>query len=340
MSKMNVKEKEKPFHEKLKQFFRINRGNYKGRADVSLTPELEKELSSENPTHSRIKAIKELSDLVVSSRLEDNSIEKLWILLQDLLKREHTKEHRHITFCFFRCLVQGQYEKLGIMRVIFFRVIKLHDIPEDANPRLDLLQSLTENGKDIEYFEKDIAPFLLSWMPAIVGTPRTNDFLLVLVNLIKYNAAYVDEDVIIGFVENTCLLCLRTNSKEVVLSCLQVLDAVVCYSILPFASLTTFICALCRTANIEAFYQSCWKIMRNLLGTHMGHSALYTMCRLLQDPACGEDYCLLRGAVIHINMGLWGTEHVTSLKCTPTSILPSYIQVNCKNFLANGFSYI
>ncbi|XP_071440421.1 tuberin-like [Hetaerina americana] len=326
MSKTNAKEKEKPFHEKLKQFFRINKGNFRGRVDCSLTQEIEKEISPDNPNHQRIKAIKELSDLVLNNRLEDNSIERLWILLGDLLQKNVAKEHRHIAFAFFRCLVQGQYEKLGMMRAQFFRIIKTHDIPEDANPRLDLLQSLTENGKDIQYFEEEIAPFLLHWMPAIAGTPRTNDFLLVLVNLIKYNAGYVDEDIIVGLVENTCLLCLRTNSKEVVLSCIQVLDAVVCYSILPFDSLTTFICALCRTANIEPFYQSCWKIMRNLLGTHMGHSALYTMCRLLQDPLCSQDYLLLRGAVIHINMGLWGSEHVTSLKCTPTSILPSYIQ--------------
>ncbi|XP_046387021.1 tuberin [Ischnura elegans] len=328
MSKMNTKEKEKSFHEKLKQFFRINKGTgYKGRLDFFLlTQEIEKEISSDNPIHHRIKAIKELSDVVLNNRLEDNSIERLWILLQDLLKRDVSKEHRHIAFGFFRCLVQGQYEKLGMMRAQFFRIIKTHDIPEDANPRLDLLQSLTENGKDIQYFEEEIAPFLLHWMPAIAGTPRTNDFLLVLVNLIKYNAAYVDEEVIVGLVESICFLCLRTNSKEVVLSCIQVLDAVVCYSTLPSDSLGTFICALCRTANIEPFYQSCWKIMRNLLGTHMGHSALYTMCRLLQDPSCSQDYLLLRGAVIHINMGLWGSEHVTSLKCTPSSILPSYIQ--------------
>jgi len=68
--------------------------------------------------------------------------------------------------------------------------------------------------------------------------------------------------------------------------------------------------------------------MRNLLGTHMGHSALYTMCRILQDPGAAQDVCLLRGAVFHVNMALWGTKRVTTLKCTSTSVLPSFLCVS------------
>lgn len=70
--------------------------------------------------------------------------------------------------------------------------------------------------------------------------------------------------------------------------------------------------------------------MRNLLGTHMGHSALYTMCRLLQEepPKANSevpplDPYLLRGAVFYINMGLWGSKRVPYLKATPTNVLPS-----------------
>lgn len=67
--------------------------------------------------------------------------------------------------------------------------------------------------------------------------------------------------------------------------------------------------------------------MRNLLGTHMGHSALYTMCRLLPEPTFQRDVRLLRGAVFYVNMGLWGTHRIPKLECTPTSVLPSFYQV-------------
>lgn len=67
--------------------------------------------------------------------------------------------------------------------------------------RFELLQSLTENGKDILYFEEEVGPFLLHWMPAVTAVARTKEFLSMLVNVIKFNAAYVDEDVISGLVQ-------------------------------------------------------------------------------------------------------------------------------------------
>lgn len=67
--------------------------------------------------------------------------------------------------------------------------------------------------------------------------------------------------------------------------------------------------------------------MRNLLGTHMGHSALFTMCRILQEPALRDDSSLLRGAVFYIKMALWDTQPLPSLKCPPSSVLPSILQV-------------
>lgn len=74
--------------------------------------------------------------------------------------------------------------------------------------------------------------------------------------------------------------------------------------------------------------------MRNLLGTHMGHCALYTMCRLLQDTNFQRDVRLLRGAVFYVNMGLWGTHRIPKLECTPASVLPSFYQVCVNTYIA------
>jgi len=67
--------------------------------------------------------------------------------------------------------------------------------------RFELLQSLTDNGRDILYFEEEVGAFLLHWMPAVIGVARTKEFLFMLVNVIKFNAAYVDEDIISGLVQ-------------------------------------------------------------------------------------------------------------------------------------------
>ncbi|XP_029054023.2 tuberin isoform X1 [Osmia bicornis bicornis] len=330
MSKMSSKDKDnKTLHDKLKQFFRINKGNHKSREDFILTHDLEKEISHESPVHYRTKAIKDLCDPILNQQWEDNAAERLWYLVQDLLDKDVPREHRHVTLNFLRCLVQGQYSKLSsLMRIKFFMVIKEHNIPEDIGPRLELLQSLTENGKDILHLEERIGPFLLDWMSVVTAGDgkRSAEFLSLLVNVIKFNSAYIDEDIISGFVRYICHLCYYSNSNEVVSGCLEALDAIVCYSNLQSDSLQTFIIALCGSVNVETYCQISWKIMRNLLGTHMGHSALYTMCRMLQDPSFQQDVRLLRGAVFYVNMGLWGTHRIPKLECTPTSVLPSFYQ--------------
>uniref|UniRef100_A0A3P9K8F0 TSC complex subunit 2 n=1 Tax=Oryzias latipes TaxID=8090 RepID=A0A3P9K8F0_ORYLA len=214
--------------------------------------------------------------------------------------------------------VQG--ERLGPLRAYFFKVIRDYQPSnEDLSDRLEVFKALTENGKDIMYLEEDIARFVLLWMD--IGL--TSDFLHVLVNLVKFNSCYLDQNVSI-MVQKICLLCNRTTSSTDIEVALQVLDAVVCYNCLPSDSLTIFIITLCRTVNVKEFCESCWKLMRKVLGTHLGHSAIYTMCRIMEERMYMEDAPLLRGAVFFVGMALWGAHRLPALKNTPTLVLPSF----------------
>uniref|UniRef100_A0A8C4NNS3 Tuberin n=1 Tax=Dicentrarchus labrax TaxID=13489 RepID=A0A8C4NNS3_DICLA len=171
------------------------------------------------------------------------------------------------------------------------------------------------------------ARFVLLWMD--IGL--TSDFLHVLVNLVKFNSCYLDQNVSI-MVQKICLLCNRTTSSTDIEVALQVLDAVVCYNCLPSDSLTVFIITLCRTVNVKEFCESCWKLMRKVLGTHLGHSAIYTMCRIMEERVYMEDAPLLRGAVFFVGMALWGAHRLPALKNTPTLVLPSFYKaMSCAN---------
>uniref|UniRef100_A0A8C7N8S2 TSC complex subunit 2 n=1 Tax=Oncorhynchus kisutch TaxID=8019 RepID=A0A8C7N8S2_ONCKI len=165
----------------------------------------------------------------------------------------------------------------------------------------------------------NVSGFVLLWMD--IGL--TADFLHVLVNLVKFNSCYLDQNVSV-MVQKICLLCNRTTASTDIEMALQVLDAVVCYNCLPSDSLTVFIITLCRTVNVKEFCESCWKLMRKVLGTHLGHSAIYTMCRIMEERAYMEDSPLLRGAVFFVGMALWGAHRLPALKNTPTLVLPSF----------------
>uniref|UniRef100_A0A8D2JQR3 Tuberin n=1 Tax=Sciurus vulgaris TaxID=55149 RepID=A0A8D2JQR3_SCIVU len=218
-------------------------------------------------------------------------------------------------------------DRLGVLRALFFRVIKDYPSNEDLHERLEVFKALTDNGRHITYLEEELAEFVLQWMD--VGL--TSEFLLVLVNLVKFNSCYLDE-YIASMVHMICLLCIRTVSSVDIEVSLQVLDAVVCYNCLPAESLPLFIVTLCRTINVKELCEPCWKLMRNLLGTHLGHSAIYNMCRIMEDRAYMEDAPLLRGAVFFVGMALWGAHRLYSLKNSPTSVLPSFYEaMTCPN---------
>ncbi|XP_061686643.1 tuberin isoform X1 [Syngnathoides biaculeatus] len=297
-------------------------------SEFIITADIIKELHSECGLNNRLRTINHICELAKTKRFEEHAVEAVWKAVEDMLTQEQLPEARHAVLQLLRAIIQGQGERLGALRAYFFNVIRDYQpCNEDLSDRLEVFKALTENGKDITYLEEDIARFVLLWMD--IGL--TSDFLYVLVNLVKFNSCYLDQNVSI-MVQKICLLCNRTTSSTDIEVALQVLDAVVCYNCLPSDSLGVFIITLCRTVNVKEFCESCWNLMRKVCGTHLGHSAIYTMCRIMEERVYMEDAPLLRGAVFFIGMALWGAHRLPALKNTPTLVLPSFYKaMSCAN---------
>ncbi|XP_055530935.1 tuberin isoform X2 [Wyeomyia smithii] len=325
---MSTKDKENTLN-KLKQFFRISRSSgatHRDRNYFPISPELERELQPETPVGQRCKALKDFSEDVIKYRLEADSVQLLWQLTKDLIVANKSTEQRHVALSFYCKLIQGQYDNLKLMRAQFFRVIVSHEEPEDIAYRLEMLKSLTENGKNIQYFEKEIGSFLVSWIPQIDQAGLIVPLLDLIVNLVKYNAASLEKNFLVGVVNYIFDITCKVEDTQTILLCLSVLDCFICYAIIPNETLTLFIVILCRTVNREAYCQTSWKIMKNLFGTALGHATLLTMCNILNDKTFYPDEALLRGAIFHTNVGLWGVSGcpVPILNCSPSIVLNSF----------------
>lgn len=163
---------------------------------------------------------------------------------------------------------------------------------------LQMLKALTDNGRDIQNFEEEIGMFMLKWMDQIIDGKLTATYLELVVNIIKFNTAYIDREVVIGLVQRVCNdVCLQlTNDRETFLQCLYVIETVICYTVFPNEILAPCIIVLCRAVNSEAYLETSYKIMRNLLGTQLGYASLLTMTSMLNDNRYYVDAQVLRGA--------------------------------------------
>lgn len=138
---------------------------------------------------------------IITSIFFQNTIMNVVEITKDLLNSNNSVEHRHATLLFYRQLIDSQIENLSLMRTHFFNIIRDKNIgPEDVKYKLELFRSLTKNGRNIQYFEEEIGPFVCEWMQQCLQINLTIDFLNILINLIKFNAAYLDENIIADIV--------------------------------------------------------------------------------------------------------------------------------------------
>ncbi len=324
--------KDKTFPEKLKQFFKFSKtpttpqpnqpASSFPRLQVEkflLSREVQRTLSKEVPVQQRLRVLQDIGEDVATKRIEDDGAETLWLLIHDLFTN-NVAEERQTALMFLKHLITGQYERLGMLRVYIFDIISGSNYNEDNFILIELLKAMTDNGKDLLYLEETIGNFLLHFLPQVSQLHLLKEFLPFLLNVIKFNSAYVDGNLIGGVVSCLCNLAISSHDSEEVLLIISVFDAIICYSNLPNESIVIFTSTLCLLVIDPRYCNGSWKVMRNLIGTHLGTSTLYTLINCLQSS---ENDALLRGGIFFIGIVLWSDKPTNCPNCPPAVVLPA-----------------
>ena len=163
-------------------------------------------------------------------------------------------------------------------------------------------------------------------------------YLNIIVNLLKFNSAYLESGVILSFIVAFTKICTTRKHEEIqaeIKLCINCLDAIICYSNIPKEGLFNFVCLLSKMVNKEEHCMDIWRISKNLMGTDLGHTALYSLCQILQSTEFKNDVALIRGAIFLVGMTLWGAHRVPKLEgYSAMTILPTFESaLDCRHHL-------
>jgi len=267
----------------------------------------------------RLSKLSQVEKIVVSQSVPKTCLKRLWIETNDLLDLSLSGTGRHAYFKFLVVLIKAQYRNLGMLKLMFYNTMmeQCYTSKEDIANMMLIIDAITEQGKNVYYLEQEVGQQLLERISILHDNPT---YLSLLLNVVKFNSTYLEPDMIHQIVVNVCNVCNSATCSDTKFSVLKILDAIVCYNCLLRRSLQSVILTLSNKINDPEVEEEVWKIMRNILGTHLGHSVVQSLLFLLQENS--KSYLVLRGAALFIGRGLWDlTKAVPSLTHKPNTVL-------------------
>ncbi|KAF9584383.1 Tuberous sclerosis 2-like protein [Lunasporangiospora selenospora] len=311
-----------------------------------------------NSLQSRLRALEELCGIVLNYPFQH--ISELWVAVKDLLEAGVPHNARKAAWSFMIACIRGQFEDLGMLRAIFYQAINDHDIWEDFSDKLQALTELTNNGRDIYGFEKNIVRLLAHWIassfeqakvaqhvsqqrlgmqksttslasfssaPQLIllqkHIPYLDTTMALLINVVKFNFVYFDEIEVASLLELLHTLC--TNAPEDTHHLIGILDVIVRYGYVPAEGLATFLKILCHITMSETYREQAWTITLNLMKSHSAHSAIRLLCLNLRTKS---DMSLtitqvraIQGSVRLLQRSVWGNTPIDTLSVSFSTIL-------------------
>ncbi|KAF3925541.1 Tuberin [Orbilia brochopaga] len=288
------------------------------------------QLKQGNPMPMRIKAAEALCQALIDYPIP--SVSTVWLTAKDLADIHNPPEARQAAFrLLIACISQSEGSSLD--RVTYFRAIANSHSTNDFEMQLEALAALTNNGKDLVDFERDMQPLLCRWLKgwyreaSMARQVRKRDnyptntysqaeanlqqLFSFLISVAKFSFKTFQERELSALLTEVLVICKKTTSKEDIERSLMFIDALITYGYIPKPSLTPCIEVLCGAyATIRDLTDATWNAISNLCKSYMAHNSILALRSILESPIKKENQYnsnTLRGAVCFCERLLLGS---------------------------------
>lgn len=232
----------------------------------------------------------------------------LWSVASDLLLPEQPDDVADVGYRLLKACA-SLANLTSIERTVFFDAACLRKNDRFFDKRLDVVTTLTHDGRDIESCESGMVSFVLTSLEncfqaskdalnaqrtrsnakkAVAGTPHevANMFraFQFTIDICKFNAKVFTDDDLDLLIRRTVAICKATFYRPDVECGIKLFDTIITYVHVPTKSLRPCLQVLSEIhKRIHGFQDQAWNTLSNLFKSHIGQAAISVLLHMLLD---------------------------------------------------------
>lgn len=288
------------------------------------------QLKAGSPLPDRVAAAAQFRTIVAEYAL--SSVTEIWLAAQDMLDPQNPPDVRQAALKLMTACIQ-QSDPTALDRLHFYKIITTHSCLDDFDDQLLALVALTNNGKNVASFEKDILGLLSKWIRLwfreasqarqarkrengpTAALPATEfnftQLMKFVTDIVKFNHSAFEERQVNALLSEFLSVCKKTTSRDDIKYSLTFIDVLITYGYIPRQTLTQCIEVLCGAyTTVKELADTTWGAVANLCRSYMAHNTILVLREILGSPSrkSSRTNNSLRGAVYFLERLLIANE--------------------------------
>lgn len=278
-------------------------------------------LKGNNSLADRLTAAEALRTIIADYPV--STVTEIWTNAQDLIDEGNPPEARQAALKLLTACIK-QYEPSSLDRIKLYRTIAQHNCLEDFFHQLQALIALTNGGRDLSTFQREIGVLLSKWLkvwfkestaarqarkrdragPEILSNEEfcLKELFQFTTDIIKFNFKSFEEREVNHLLTDVLSICRKTTSKRDIQCSIAFIETLITYGYVPRPALRPCIEVLCGAyATLRDLTDATWNAVSNLCKSYMAHNSILVLREILDAPSqrlsASSNTNTLRGAV-------------------------------------------